>query len=443
MLLPVTGSMQSVVSIKHVVRSAKSVLMFETHPFIDCPTCGAASAFGVLHIGGNRLSQRCQKCRFTENTALPALDKKVIYLDQFAISNIYKIRSGETLKQPHVHDFWVEFEKRIARAQMAQAAIFPPSNIHQDETIVSPFPSELRIAHEMFGGDASLVDSETLNARQEMEFAKAFMNGQPAPDLEFDADSALQGNRNGWLSHLHITVNSDYSSFADGLRESRDRLHTAMLPLFERWQTEKPPFEAVLKEELAAFGKGRIQASVLTWRRYIDAMERQDGEEIFNISLSFGMRHLMAMMRAFKHYGVPEDDCLQKIFEFWSWPELEKIPFHKNSAHMFAAVAARLASGQKKKPTQGLNNDIQAISTFAPYVDVMFVDIECENLLKDGRLKRALSYKARIFSKASSKDFFDYLESLEDGLSDEIKYWSGFLYGPCRSKGSSQSAKGR
>lgn len=403
--------------------------MFETHPFLDCPKCGAASAFGVLHIGKNSLRQRCQKCRFTLNTALPALDKKVIYLDQFAISNIYKIRAGETLKQPHVHDFWVEFEKRIVRAQTAQVAIFPPSNIHRDETIVSPFSSELRIAHEIFGGDASLIDSETIDARQEMEFAKAFIEGQPAPDLEFDADSALEGDRNGWLPNLHITVNSDYSSFADGLRESRDRLHTAMLALFERWQTEKPTFEAALKTELAAFGKARIEASVLTWQKYLGAMERNDGDEIFNISMSFGMRHLMTMMRTFKHYGIPEDECLRKVFEFWSWPELEKLPFHRISAHMFAAIAARLAAGQKKKPTQGLNNDIKAISAFAPYVDAMFVDNECENLLNDGRLNRSIIYKAKIFSKNSSNEFFSYLDLLENDLSDDVKHWAGFLYG--------------
>jgi hypothetical protein len=416
------------VSNKNVVSPSKFPLMFETHPFLDCPTCGAASAFGVLHIGGNRLNQRCQKCRFTKHTALPLLDKKVIYLDQFAVSNIYKVRSGEILKPPHVHEFWVEFEKRIMRAKMSQAAIFPPSSIHRDETIVSPFPSELWLEHEMFGGNASLIDCDTLNVRQEMEFAKAFINGQPAPCLEFDVDTALHGDRNSWLPHLHITANSDFSSFADGLRESRDRLHTAMLPLFERWQTEKPTFEQVLKEELAAFGKARIQASILALQKFFDAKDRNDIEAIVNISLSSGIWHFMEINRTFDRCGISINDCPRKIFEFWSWSELEKLPSHKISAHIFAVIAARLAAGQKKIPTQGLNNDIRAISTFAPYVDAMFIDIECENLLNDGRLKKAVDYRALIFSKASSQHFFDYLESLEFGLSDDVKCWSEFLY---------------
>lgn len=403
--------------------------MFETSPFLDCPRCGAASTFGVLHIGGNQVSQRCQRCRFSVPTPLPALDKKVIYLDQFAISNVYKIRAGETLKQPNVHDFWVDFDSRITRAQMSQAAIFPASDIHNDETIVSHFSSELRIAHEMFGGDTSFESSKSLLREQETAFAKAFINGENAPDLKFDIDDALHGHRNSWLPHLHITVNSDYSSFANGLRESRERLHSAMRPLFEKWQIEKPTFEAVLKKELTAYGPVRVQTAINTWMEYAAAMTQEDAEKIYNASMSNGMHEMMMMIRALKHYGVAEGDCLPKLFQFWQWPELQQLPYHRISAHLFAATAARLAGGQKKLPTPGFSNDIKAIATYAPYVDAMFVDIDCENLLNDGRLRRALTYKARIFSKNSSKEFFKYLDSLENALADDVKHWTGFLYG--------------
>lgn len=403
--------------------------MFETPPFIPCPLCGAVSSFGVLNIDGNCLSQRCQQCRFTENTTLPVLDKKVIYLDQFAISNVHKVRAGDTLKPPHVHAFWVEFDRRITRAQMSQAAIFPASDIHNDETIVSRFPSELRIAHEMFGGDASFKRSEALLLDQETAFAEAFIKGQAIPNIDFYVDNALRGHRNDWLPHLHITVNSDYSSFADGLRKSRDRLHGAMCPLYERWQREKPTFEVVLKNELTAYGRALVQGAISTWNDYNAAMEQGDFDKVFDISMSHGMRRMMTMIRTFEHYGVLEEDYLPKLMQFWQWPELQKLPFHKISAYLFAAIAARLAGGQKKLPTSGFSNDIKAIATYAPYVDAIFVDIECENLLNDGRLRKALTYKARVFSKNTSNKFFDYLENLENALSADVKRWTEFLYG--------------
>lgn len=406
--------------------------MFETPPFISCPLCGAASSFGILSIGGNRMSQRCQRCKLTEHTPLPALDKKVIYLDQFVISNVYKIRAGETLKQPHVHAFWVEFDGRITHAQISQVAIFLASNIHHDETVVSRFSSELCIAHDMFGGDASFKNSETLLLNQEIAFAKAFIQGHPAPTFEFNIDDALEGHRNDWLPHIHITANSDYSSFADGLRESRDRLHAAMRPLFEWWQIEKPTFEAVLKKELAGYGSGRIQVAIQTWTNYAAAIAQEDVDKMLNVFMSSSMRQSTVMIEAFKRFDVPIEECFPKLLQFWQWPELWKLPYHWISAHLFAATAARLAGGQKKLPAQGFSNDIQAISTYAPYVDAIFVDIDCENLLNDGRLKRALAYKARIFSKNTSKEFFDYLENLENSLSDDVKRWTGFLYGPSR-----------
>lgn len=421
--------MQGVVRVQHDARPAKSHVVFETHPFISCPMCKAASAFGVLHISSSHLSQRCKICKFTENRLLPALNKKVVYLDQFAISNIYKIRSGEALKPPHVHDYWVEFENRVTRAQLSQAVIFPPSDIHRNETTVSAFPSELRIAHEMFGGGAFFVNSETLKARQEIDFAKAYLNGESAPDLEFNVDGALRGSRNGWLPHLHVTVNTTLSSIAEELRQSRHRLHDAMLPLFDRWQKEKPAFDVVLKEELAAFGRSRIEISLLTLQKYASAMDRQDIDEIWSISTSDSMRHLIAMTRVFRDHGVLEQDCLQKVLEFWSWAELEKLPFHRISSYLFAEIAARLAAGQKRKPTQGMHYDVSAISSYAPYVDAMFVDLECANLLGSARLKSALRYRAQIFSKATTEEFFNYLERLEAEVSHDVKQWTGFLYG--------------
>lgn len=402
--------------------------MFETQPFVDCPTCGTSSAFGVLHIAATSLRQRCQKCRFTETTPLPALNKKVIYLDQFAISNVHKVRSGEILKPQHVHDFWVEFDKHITRAAMSQAAIFPPSNIHRDETMVSPFSSDLQIAHEMLGGNTRFVDSDKLNLTQEMEFARYFVNNDRAPILHFDVDDAINGDRNAWFPNLHINTNVDYSFFAENVRNRRNHLQTAMLPLFERWQKEKPSFEFVLKQELAAFGKARIECVTLM-QTYSDYMEQQKYEDASEIWLSVGMTHFRKMKQALEEYGVPEEESLRTLIEFWSWRELEMLPFHRIASYLLAAIAARLATGQKKTPTQGLNNDIRAISTFAPYVDAMFIDVECESLLNDGRVRSALNYKSKIFSKNTGANFFSYLTDLGNNLSDDVKRWTSFLYG--------------
>ena len=286
--------------------------MFELDPFCTCPTCHAVSSFGVLNIGNNTLMRRCKACRYTENETLPTLDKRVVYLDQFAISNIYKVRSGEKLRPAHIHNLWVDFDQKITRAHMLQGVIFPPSDIHRDETIVSRFPSELRIAHEMFGGDTSFRRSGDLQMRQQIAFAEAFEAGQSAPDLGFKVDEAITGKRNGWLSRLHITVNSDYSSFAGDLRRKRSQTHAELSKLFESWKVERPGFKDILKKELAAYGLTNRQMAADNLRNLIEAQLDENFEKAYDIAHSNGMRELFIVRDFFKRKGYGENDSLNR-----------------------------------------------------------------------------------------------------------------------------------
>jgi uncharacterized Zn finger protein len=69
---------------------------FITGPFVKCPKCGG-NEFGVLNIYDDRYMRRCRNrnCWHTVTINLPELRKKVIYIDQCAISNIMKVLSPE------------------------------------------------------------------------------------------------------------------------------------------------------------------------------------------------------------------------------------------------------------------------------------------------------------------------------------------------------------
>ncbi|MGZ5793194.1 MAG: hypothetical protein ACXWI4_01395 [Croceibacterium sp.] len=74
--------------------------MWERGPFEQCPMCGNEQSFGILSAGGKTLTRRCKECRFSEQINLPTLEKKVIYLDQFAFSELFKLKSGKR-KETH------------------------------------------------------------------------------------------------------------------------------------------------------------------------------------------------------------------------------------------------------------------------------------------------------------------------------------------------------
>jgi hypothetical protein len=133
--------------------------MFERAPFEKCPSCNSLT-FGILSAGGSTLRRRCTNCRHARSRVLPELSKNVVYLDQSAISEIYKVKSGLRRPQAGAQVFWEEVAAQVNRTYLLQQVIFPGSNIHRDETIVSPFSNDLALAHEMLSGDVSLANIE-------------------------------------------------------------------------------------------------------------------------------------------------------------------------------------------------------------------------------------------------------------------------------------------
>jgi hypothetical protein len=63
---------------------------FISAPYRTCPKCGHET-FGILLIRDNRYTRRCRDCWHSSEYRLPELRRKIIYLDQFVISNLIKL----------------------------------------------------------------------------------------------------------------------------------------------------------------------------------------------------------------------------------------------------------------------------------------------------------------------------------------------------------------
>lgn len=91
---------------------------WERAPFSVCVIC-KKKTFGILRAGGHTLTMRCSSCRHTENIALPPVDKKVIYLDQFVFSLLFNVVSGGRLPAGH-EAFAKELHERVRRLVLLQ-----------------------------------------------------------------------------------------------------------------------------------------------------------------------------------------------------------------------------------------------------------------------------------------------------------------------------------
>src|SRR5260370_17001058 len=103
-------------------------------PFVRCPRC-AQETFGILTIQGLNYFKRCRACFHSQMFRLPSLTKKVIYLDQFALSNIMKALNPDTKAYKRgIDPFWIMLFKKLDNLFKLQLIVCPNSSVHEKET---------------------------------------------------------------------------------------------------------------------------------------------------------------------------------------------------------------------------------------------------------------------------------------------------------------------
>jgi hypothetical protein len=393
-----------------------------------CDACG--QNYGVLTAVRHEITTfRCASCGDVSWSDMPTLDKKVLYLDQNAISEIFKVRTGTMRADAKHRSYWQEVSDLLEKAVLLQQVICPASDIHRDESILFARGGELSLAHEMLGGDASFESCHEIEAAQLWGHLKAFDTGAD-PSVSLSVDDILHGTRNEWLPKLHISAQMDWSAIAREVRASRDASPSQYAPLYERWRTDpKVSFASVLDEELKGFGTARATA----YRHFAEAakrgMEQNDLQGFMNAALSGPVLEFKELRDHFQRTGLSLQEAEQRVVEFWMWPGNWTIPHHRIQAYLFAAMARKIVNGQKKDPTRGASNDIRAIATYAPYVDAMFIDSEFANFLQEQPLKTDLKYRARIFSLRSREAFQEYLREIIARPPIEVEMVAVALYG--------------
>lgn len=404
-------------------------MAFERPPFTDCPQCGRHATVGLVNIYSDHYLRRCTQCQHKETVWLPELDKKVVYLDQFVVSELFKLRSGTRKPNAANEEFWMRLDRSVRRAMLLQQAVFPHSDLHSEETTVSPFSEALRLAFDKLSGEVDLENHRDIQRSQIWAYFCAFLDGSGPPVLNFAVDEILHGNRNAWLPDMVVSVNADYSQFADQIRQRRDSLDQSMVPIFRRWQTTVPTFEVVLYEELTGIGAGKL----LAFRRALELIQKgitdDDPQALVDGSLHSAFIEFRQMQATLLQRGLVSEEVTREVLRFWDWSGLAELPHHKIAAHLYAAVARKLAAGQKKLPTRGFSNDVQAIATYAPYVDAMFVDRECAALMREQPLSSTFGFSNRIYSLSTGDEFIQYLDALSDSTSDEVAAHAHQLYG--------------
>ena len=209
----------------------------------------------------------------------------------------------------------------------------------------------------------------------------------------------------------------------------RDKAADSFAPLYDGWMRDKPAFESVLKNELSTLARAYVDAYAYFMGIAGEGAASGDIKKVINGALSPIVRLVREINDEFVKNGTPPESALKETVRFLDSPKNHSLPHHWISSHLFAAIASRLARGQKRRPSRGIMNDIKVISVYGPYVDALFIDNECASLLDEPAVKSAIKLKARIFCLKRSAEFLDYLRDLVEFTPQEIVGFAEEIYG--------------
>lgn len=396
--------------------------MFIGKPFTNCPKCKRAGSYGLLMVNPQSYTKRCRECWHSENYKLPPLNKKIIYLDQFVISNMMKTINEKLGKKEKVDKIFLELFEELDKTVKLQLIICPDSMYHRDESLLS-FYKALKRMYEHISHGTTFYDSGTIRRFQLDEDFKNFIANKISNwKTLLDIDDVLQGDRNEWQSKYLISVDFEIKqSEIDSFRAIRLAGHEGIKSIFNGWQQEKSKsYSEFFKEIAASYGTAVVNRYVNSLTQYFQGtmgVRELTTEDM----LSFTGEESVLISSLLRYLPDKTNDTenFKKIFSYLKSNRLGTIPFNEIYSAIWAAIAYQASRGGRTvPPNAGMFNDVEMIATLSPYCDAIFVDKDMYSLLNFGEVKKILSkYKTRIFSLTNKGDFFKYLGKIKNQTS--------------------------
>lgn len=383
--------------------------LFVRAPYSLCPSCTATDGLGVLSISGQSCIKRCRRCGFRTTLVLPPTPRRrVVYLDQFVVSNVAKSRAPGEARGEH-DPFWGEVDHLLVRLALKQLAAFPTSSFLDDETTVANERDAIQAVYTTLAGDFSFSHQISIEHEQLFVAAKAWAEGEPltAGPLDPSDRNALRGDLDAWQDTMSIMVPLT-DLFTSELRQRRQAAIDTIVPSIFECAEARLTFEEHYKQEVESNGAETVKQISSELLRY-----SVQGQSSLKLPSTSWLR-FMYLRRGFESAGMDEEDAACASLRFLQdFDALQTVPFIRIQGLLWAALALRVQHGMTQiQPS--IVNDVLMIGTLLPYCDAMFVDNQCRSLVIDEPVaSRLLPYSTSVFSMSNKADFRDFLLEIE------------------------------
>jgi hypothetical protein len=228
-------------------------------PYVACPYCGAADGFGVILISHHSYTRRCKQCLRAQHFDLPPLERKVIYLDQFAISDMVKVMNpnSKANREGRIDPLWKQLFEILDRLRRLQLIACPHSEFHEHESAISTSPdrASLKGMYRLLSSEVRFRDPVRIESAQLHQQVTKWVKGEDATRVEPDPRDAISGDLSDWTDVFIVSMRlGDPEGYIDALRSSRAEGHSFLTQAFEAWRAEGGSFEEHFHAESRQWG---------------------------------------------------------------------------------------------------------------------------------------------------------------------------------------------
>jgi hypothetical protein len=370
-----------------------------------CPQCKATNCFGNVSVNGNHVSRGCRSCNHRDTLPLPLIKKKLVYLDQFYFSHLF--RSNNSAFQ--------EISKQIKHLNSLQLVATPYSPVHLAESRLTSRFSDLAQHIKVEASGKRLYAPYKVDRAQTFDAFNRYLRGL-GTKYTTNLKHVCAEDLHAWEDYFFVDIGEHFPETLESQKQGKEESVKELLEVMGFWRNSTGSFEASMDEEHS----GGVKVVFPAFLKYLTALFSGDSKVVASKSINVDTIEKLFL-------SAPEELELDKkllyVFEFLMSEHYRSLPKHDLSARIFVALRMMVRAGSysgKNAPKRlsGVFEDVKHISTYAPYMDAILVDNPMAEVLSRPEVRLEEKFGTRVFSENTIDNFKEWLDSIERSMTD-------------------------